>query len=106
MLFTRYKAEMMSRCPFVPLARSDSIVQLQKDKPFLYAAILAVSSWSHPQLQRDLSCWLLDTISQHSFKGSIVSLDVLQALLVFLTWYVHLSLPITTVNHQRDRAHY
>ena len=91
---------MMPRCPFVPLAESSSIQQLYRDKPFLCSSILAVSTWSHPALQRDLSHRFLDTINQHSFKESIVSLDVLQALLIFLTWYVHLSRLNRTVAHR------
>ncbi|KAF2831676.1 hypothetical protein CC86DRAFT_142368 [Ophiobolus disseminans] len=83
-LVEEFKTSFVESFPFVIIEGDGSI--LQQQQPFLFHAILAVTSYATPRIQYRLSEELrrqLARIIEHSQKG----LEILQGLLVYGAWY-------------------
>ena len=73
--------------PFVMLPTSESAATLRRTRPYLYRACVFAAARRYPVWQRQLA----EGILRHIGEGMLVygerSLDLLQSLLVFLSWY-------------------
>lgn len=74
--------------PFVAIAETVTIQDLLRDKPSLCLAILGAASFLNLKLQRTLGGLINGLIGARIVSGTFASLDMLQALLVHLAWYV------------------
>jgi hypothetical protein len=77
-----------SNFPFVPISPQASLDTLRREKPFLLLSILAFGAQSNCKLQGILELELLESLGKKVFVGGQKSLDLLQGLLVYLTWWV------------------
>jgi hypothetical protein len=61
---------------------------LSREGPFLYQAIIAVTSHHDPVHQIDLGHQFVRQLTEHLVFHAHKSLDMLQGLLVYITWCV------------------
>ena len=84
--------------PVVYIKPQTSACQLQLSQPLLYKAILGAASLkSNPQGAVKLQAEMLDAYSKSTLSDDLDLLDLIQAILVSLTWY----LPTNTSSHKR-----
>lgn len=79
--------------PFVVVPLTVSLEALRYDNPFLFLCIMAVTSFEDPTLQRRLGEEIKKQICDRLVMGLEVSMDLLQGLLVFVTWYQYFCVP-------------
>lgn len=79
--------------PFVVVPPTTGLDSLRRDKPFLLLAIMAVTSFEDPPLQRKLGQEIKRQICDRMIMGHETSMDLLQGLLVFIAWYQYFCLP-------------
>ena len=65
---------------------------LRRDRPMLWGAIVTAASYHDPLRQEVLGWKMMEEFSERLLVKAEKSLDILQALIVHLTWYVVLSL--------------
>jgi hypothetical protein len=84
LLLHEFKTMFIFSFPFVII--NDDMPTLRREHPFLFHAILAVTSYASPRIQHQLAIELKRQVArliEHSQKG----LGVLQGLLVYAAWY-------------------
>lgn len=86
-LLDRYKRLMSPGMPFVPLPSDTTARHLQSHKPVLLQAISVVAYFHDLPRQRELVKHLTRNLSERILMNSEKSVDILQAILVFVTWY-------------------
>lgn len=74
--------------PFVVFSPTVSLDSLRHEKPFLLLSILTVASTSNQALQDLLEAELRETLGRKVIFNGEKSLDLLQGLLIYLTWFV------------------
>jgi hypothetical protein len=74
--------------PFIVLSQNVPLDSLRRERPFLLLSILTRASNSNLQLQDRLESELLETLGRKVIFNGEKSLDLLQGLLVYLTWSV------------------
>ncbi|KAH8692043.1 hypothetical protein BGW36DRAFT_464621 [Talaromyces proteolyticus] len=79
--------KMSQFCPYVVLPENATIADLRLSNPFLLLAILASASTPDRPLQVWLSHEFLQQLSETYVVKGEKSLDMLQGLLVYVTWY-------------------
>lgn len=79
--------------PFVVVSPTVSIEALRHDNPFLFLCIMAITSFEDPILQRRLGQEIKRQICDRLVMGLEVSMDLLQGLLVFVSWYHYFCVP-------------
>jgi hypothetical protein len=87
-LLLRFTTAMTPHFPFVVLPLNASLDTLQQERPLLLLAILAAAAYDDIALQRRLGKEITQTITYIMLHGTAMSLEILQALLVHLAWYV------------------
>ena len=75
-----------SNSPFVIISPDTSLDHLRRQKPFLLLTILAMASLENLKLQKLLDQEIRDTLGRRVFASGEKSLDLLQGILVYLTW--------------------
>jgi hypothetical protein len=80
--------------PFVILPSRVSAASMRKSRPHLLRSCLFASSRRFPTWQRQLAQTILRHISEGMLLCGERSLDLLQGILVFMTWYVGLILGV------------
>ena len=86
-LLDRYKRLMSVGMPFVPLPAGTTAKHLQTHKPVLLQAITVVAYFHDLPRQRELVKQLMRNISERILMNNEKSIDILQAILVFVAWY-------------------
>lgn len=86
-LFILYRQNLAPEFPFVTFLPTENIQTLQQDRPLLLQAIITVTSTKDPRTQRILGREFMKIIHSKMMFRSNYSLDLLQALQVFTTWY-------------------
>lgn len=86
-LLDRYKRLMSSGMPFVPIPSAANARHLHSTKPMLLQAITVVAYFHDLPRQRDLVKHLMRNISERILMNNEKSIDLLQAILVFVAWY-------------------
>lgn len=76
------------RCPFVVIPANMSLETLRRERPFLLLAILAFTTDHNARLQNRLKLELREVLSRRMVVDGEKSLDLLQGLMVYITWYV------------------
>ncbi|RFU35059.1 hypothetical protein B7463_g1277, partial [Scytalidium lignicola] len=100
-LCASYRHMSQRHFPYVLLPDDVEINQLRIDKPFCLQAILIVASWQNPSLQILLEEQFLLDFSTRFFFRPEQTVDMVQALLVYLGWY-HFVIK-TSQSHQAYR---
>ncbi|KAL2825081.1 hypothetical protein BDW59DRAFT_172572 [Aspergillus cavernicola] len=88
-----FKTKLTPHFPFVVVPPDVSIKQLRQEKPFLCLAVLASASYENMPLQRTLGAEFKKVVASRMIIGGEISFDLLQGLLVFLTWSHYHSRP-------------
>ncbi|KFY62633.1 hypothetical protein V496_04491 [Pseudogymnoascus sp. VKM F-4515 (FW-2607)] len=78
--------QMCEYSPFVVIPEGATTESLRQDQPFLLHAILAVSSRESPDLQSTLERSLRERLLRTVMIEGEKSIDLLQAILIYLTW--------------------
>ncbi len=78
---------MLSRFPFV-VVPTVSVGELHAQRPALCLAVLTAASFEDIVMQRELGLMFNDLVSSRLLQGTFSTLELLQALLVALAWYV------------------
>ncbi|KAL6710963.1 hypothetical protein ACN47E_006838 [Coniothyrium glycines] len=91
LLMDIYKT-MVEYFPFVPLPKEGSCLDLVQHRPMLMFAVLTVASHDSVALQLTLSRELRKVIMVKIMNGE-KSLDILQALIIFIAWHHHYTDP-------------
>jgi hypothetical protein len=76
------------RFPFVLLNPRASVGSIRRERLFLLLSILAVATQANPKLQEQIELELRESLSKRVVVNMEKSLEVLQGLLVYLTWLV------------------
>lgn len=94
-----YKSEMMPHFPFIHIPPHVTGRMMRHDKPFLFVAILSVSSFHDHRIQERLVDRFKYLVSDKVLLGGDdnLSLEYVQGLMVALAWYVVVS---TLSRHQ------
>lgn len=91
-LLNFFRDQMAPQFPFIVIPQSVSAEQLHAERPFLYLAILAISSHDCAQ-QRGLGSLVMKQLAERMFVNYERSLDLLLGVLTYIAWY---ALPVTT----------
>jgi hypothetical protein len=84
-----FKSILTPHFPFVVISPQVSAVHLRHEKPFLFLAIMASTSYDNMPLQRSLGAEVKIAVASRVILNGEVSFDLLQGLLVFLAWYAY-----------------
>lgn len=72
--------------PYVVIPPQDSSASIRENKPFLFRTCVAVASHVDPPVQRQLGDELFRYIGDRMLLKAEKSLDLLQGLLVLMSW--------------------
>ncbi|CAG9989781.1 unnamed protein product [Clonostachys byssicola] len=86
-LLDLYRRELMPLNPFVVVPPTINAAGLAETKPFLMAAIKTVASFRSLRSMRAQTYYLMKHLSDHILIRSERSLDLLQGLIVIISWY-------------------
>jgi hypothetical protein len=84
-LLDEFKTSFVSQFPFVVVPSNTGADDLRKNKPFLFLAIMAVTTYRNPLIQKALAIKLKAEIANRIIERSHKSLEILQGLLVYVT---------------------
>jgi hypothetical protein len=97
-----YKSTMTMHFPFVIIPPETRAEDLRSNKPTLFLAVLAAASFHNTSLQWQLAMQAKEAINHQTLSAEkIPSVEVLEALLVFLAWYVALILDTSYKRNQK-----
>jgi hypothetical protein len=74
--------------PFVLIPPQMSLDRLRREKPFLLLSILTCAAQSNNKLQAILELELRESLGKKVIISGEKSMDLLQGVLVYLTWYI------------------
>ncbi|TVY32046.1 Transcriptional regulator [Lachnellula subtilissima] len=83
----QYFRSTASNSPFVIISPDTSIDYLRRQKPFLLLTVLAMATVNNMKLQKLLDQEIRDTLGRRVFMSGEKSLDLLQGILIYLTWH-------------------
>ncbi|KAH6715454.1 hypothetical protein DL95DRAFT_460915 [Leptodontidium sp. 2 PMI_412] len=73
--------------PFVVLPPNISLDSLRRQRPFLFLAVICCATEHNYKLQQHIELELRENLSRRILVNGEKSLDLLQGILVYLTWY-------------------
>ena len=82
----RYFQTKAPNFPFVLVSPQTSLDLLRRERPFLLLSILAFGTQKNQSLQNKLEVELRESLSKRVIVNGEKSLDILQGLLIYLTW--------------------
>lgn len=83
-----FQNRMASQVPFVVIPQNMTADILRKEKPFVYMAVMIVCSFENTGIQMALGKKMLEYITERLILRGEKSMDLLQGLLIYLSWYV------------------
>jgi hypothetical protein len=86
-IFTEFRGVLNTFFPFVLLSPEESIDSLRQQRPNLYRACIYAGCRRYPVWQRQLAECILRSTGESMLVYGQRSLDLLQSLLVFVSWY-------------------
>ncbi|KAB8212559.1 hypothetical protein BDV34DRAFT_208278 [Aspergillus parasiticus] len=86
-LLDKFRMVKMPQFPFVIIPDSMNAISLRQEYPFLFVAIMTVSTEDRPSLQKDLNHEVKRTISTRIIMNNERNIDLLLGLLVYTAWY-------------------
>jgi hypothetical protein len=88
MILTKYRTEMARYCPSVVIPFDMTVPELQQKSPFLLGAVLRVTCLDDVNQKKRMTDQFLEHVSRSIVKKRHSRLDILQALLVCISWYL------------------
>ena len=85
-LLLEFKANMTEQFPFVVITPDSTSQSLQQEKPLLWKAIMVAASHGKSHRQLALGSKLMEDLTTRLLLKVERSLDLLQALLIFIAW--------------------
>ncbi|TVY39367.1 Transcriptional regulator [Lachnellula subtilissima] len=82
-----FRQKLARQVPFIFVPGQMSALTLYRERPFLYQAIITVASYHDSVHQIDLGHQFLKHLTEHLVLQGHKNLDMLQGLLVYITWY-------------------
>jgi hypothetical protein len=89
-LLDLFRTELARQVPFIVIPPHVNAKTFAQEKPFLYRAIITAASYHDSVHQMTLGQDFLKDLTEHVFLVGKKNLDMLQGLLVYITWYVHI----------------
>ncbi|KIX94678.1 uncharacterized protein Z520_09724 [Fonsecaea multimorphosa CBS 102226] len=86
-LFSDFRTQMNIHFPFVVIPPQATAVSLREEKRFLFRTCITAAAQADPPLLRQLADDLMRYIGEHILMKGEKSLDLLQGLLVFCSWF-------------------
>ncbi|OAP59769.1 hypothetical protein AYL99_04771 [Fonsecaea erecta] len=86
-LFSDFRTQMNQHFPFVVIPPQTTAVALRQEKPFLFRTCITAAAQADPSLLKQLADDLMRYIGERMLIKGEKSLDLLQGLLVFSSWY-------------------
>ena len=86
LLLLEFKTNMTEQFPFVVIAPDSTSQSLQHEKPLLWKAIMVAASNEKSDRQLALGSKLMEDLTTRLLLRVERSLDLLQALLIFIAW--------------------
>lgn len=83
-----YRSIYSPHFPFVNIPVMTSPYDLFEKAPFLFRTIVAVTTPQGPAMQTEFKLWFREYVAQHVVVNNEARLEILQAILVHLAWYV------------------
>jgi hypothetical protein len=74
--------------PFVILEEEVTVNDLRRQQPFLFLAIMTVTTYATPSRQRTLLEKLKSQIAHRVIENSEKGLEIIQGLLIYVAWYI------------------
>ena len=85
-LLLEYRTQQAEQLPFVVIPPDATSQSLHRERPMLWKSIMTAASYQHPLRQEALGWKLMEEFASRVMLRAEKSLDLLQALLVHLTW--------------------
>ena len=85
-LLLEFKKNMTEQFPFVVIDSDSTSQSLHNERPLLWKAIMVAASHGNSDRQMALGATLLEDLTTRLLLKAEKSLDLLQALLVFIAW--------------------
>ncbi|KAH6681388.1 hypothetical protein B0J14DRAFT_647800 [Halenospora varia] len=82
-----YRVELTKQSPFVVITPGTTVLSLKRNSPFLYNAIIIATSNDYPSRQALYEEKILEFVTHHLLTRSNKNLELLQGILIFITWY-------------------
>lgn len=86
-ILNNFQTEMAPHFPFVVVPVTASIAEFRDKKPFLYMTIMMASGGQNPSRQLAMAQRIREHVSQSMLLKGEQNLDLLQGLLVYLSWF-------------------
>ena len=86
LLLLEFKTNMTEQFPFVVIAPDSTSQSLQHEKPLLWKAVMVAASHEKSDRQLALGSKLMEDLNTRLLLRVERSLDLLQALLIFIAW--------------------
>ncbi|KAH9206531.1 hypothetical protein DL95DRAFT_469557 [Leptodontidium sp. 2 PMI_412] len=86
-LLLEYRTQQASQLPFVVIPTDATSENLRRERPMLWKAVMTAASYHNALRQEALGWKLMEEFASRILLRAEKSLDLLQALLVHLTWY-------------------
>jgi len=83
-----FHERLAAQVPFVVVSRTITAEQLQRERPFLYLAIITAGSFEDQASQLALGNECMRYLADHLIVRGERDMDLLQGLLMCITWYV------------------
>lgn len=87
LLFDDFRSTLAPYCPFLVIPSHLTSGVMRREKPFLFLAILTAALYDNMPMQRIFESELKKSISYRMVFDGAISFEVLQGLLVHITWY-------------------
>ncbi len=88
-LLDRFRDNATEQFPFVVIPAGASLDSVRQESPFLFLVVVATMLFDDPSLQHQLGEDVREQALHRILLGAEKSLDLLQGLLVYTTWYCH-----------------
>ena len=89
-----FRSNMTEQFPFVVISPEETSQSLRSEKPLLWKAIMVAAAHGNCDRQLSLGANLMEDITSRLLFRAEKSLDLLQALLIFIAWYALAALRI------------
>ncbi|KAH7311962.1 hypothetical protein BKA65DRAFT_158154 [Rhexocercosporidium sp. MPI-PUGE-AT-0058] len=86
-LLLEYRTQQAGQLPFVVIPGDSTSESLRRERPMVWKAIMTAASYQNALRQEALGWKLMEEFASRILLRAEKSLDLLQALLVHLTWY-------------------
>ena len=93
MILEIFHERLAAQTPFVVVPRTLTAEQLQRERPFLYLAIMTAGSYEDQASQIALSKECMRYLADRLIVRGERDMDLLQGLLICISWYVSFHTP-------------